>query len=112
MPVLPASLSNAARQIQTTSLSPSGAHCQAHSGWMLSLRRFQALKFSGRASPGMGGSRCKASGLLSGSDAILLVVPYVDFFQKGILKSLTDLEGVRVPLQKSVHFPSPYAMQI
>ena len=40
------------------------------------------------------------------SDAILLVVPYVNFFQKGILKSL------RAPLQKLVHFPSRFATQI
>ena len=45
---------------------------------------------------------------LPSSDAILLVVPYVEFFQKGILKSLR----VRVPLQKLVHFPSSFATQI
>ena len=45
------------------------------------------------------------SSKLRDSDAILLVVPYVDFFQKGVLNSV----GVRAPLQKLVHFLSPFA---
>ena len=60
----------------------------------------------------MAGTRCSIKLPNSFHDqndqSVMLFFQYVDFFQKGILKSLR----VRVPLQKLVHFPSPFATQI